>query len=130
AKVAGGEDLGEGATERVPHDDGSDVEAPDQVFVVGDDVRDGELGDWRRVLAERFDLAFESGPRRYEDLVAGLAVALGPVLEAAGRHPQAMDEDARSVRHGGVPTFVVGSGAVVVGVKGTDVIQPSWWRRV
>ena len=65
----------------------------DDAGEVVDGLRDGEVGDDVRVLAQRFDLDLEPRIRRGEDAVALRLVVRLPALPAARRHPEAVYEN-------------------------------------
>ena len=72
---------------------GGAVELADDRLEVLDDLRHRHGLDRRRVGVERLDLDLEARVGRGEHAVAGLLVVGDPVLPAAGRHPEAVDED-------------------------------------
>lgn len=87
------QDLGEGATRGMAHDDRWLRQRPDDCFEVFDDGRDGECGDDVRVGLECLDLDLEAGVAGCEDAEALLLVVGDPVFPAAGRDPEAVDQD-------------------------------------
>jgi hypothetical protein len=77
------------------HDDRRTVELADHIFEHVDDLRHLESLDRCRVCAERLDLDLEPWVRGRQHRVAlGLVVAL-PVLPAARRDPEAVDQNDR-----------------------------------
>ena len=78
---------------------GGDVELADHRLEVLDDLRHGHRLDRRRVGVERLDLDLEAGVGGGEHAVAARLVVGDPVLPAARRDPEAVDQDDR-VGHG------------------------------
>ena len=108
AAAAVEQQLGERAAEGVPDQDRRLFELVDHAGQVRDGLRDGELGDDRRVLAQRLDLHLEAGVAGREDAVAlGLQIR-DPAFPRARGHPQPVDEDdgigAHAVTRAGGPS--------------------------
>ena len=89
------QDLHERAARRVAHEDRRGVERPDDRLQMRDDRGDREPLDRRRVGVERLDLDLETGVCGGEDAVALRLVVRDPVLPAARRHPEAVDQHDR-----------------------------------
>ena len=105
ADAAVEEQLHESAAGRVPNEDGRRAELADGRFEVGDDLRDRECDDRRWVGVQRLDFYLEAGVGGGKDAVALGLVVCFPVLPAAWRDPEPMDEDDRvGVAHRYVPS--------------------------
>jgi hypothetical protein len=87
------QDLGEGTTGGVADDDRRGVQGVDHAREVLDDPGHGQGLDGRRVGVERLDLHLEAGIARGQHGEAAGLVVRDPVLPAAGRDPEAVDQD-------------------------------------
>nr|BFE71811.1 hypothetical protein GCM10020092_051120 [Actinoplanes digitatis] len=89
------QDLGEGAADRVADDDRRGVEAADDLLVVGDDLRNGQVEDRCRVGVERLHLHLEAGVAGRDDAQALALVVGDPVFPAARGDPESVYEHDR-----------------------------------
>ena len=71
------------------------VEPSDELLVVVDDLADRDRLERGRVGANRFDVTFQSRPRRGVHDVAGRGEPLDEQVPAPRRHPEPVDEDDR-----------------------------------
>ena len=119
------QDLREHAAGRVAHDDRRRVERADDGLEVLDDLRHRHRLDRGRVGVERLDLDLEAGIGGGEDLEALGLVVGDPVLPAARRDPEAVDEHDRVGRGGCVGHAGPFRGS---GLTETSSMPSSWIR--
>ncbi|CPU66332.1 Possible glyoxalase/bleomycin resistance protein/ dioxygenase [Mycobacteroides abscessus] len=120
------QELGEGAPERVAHDDRRRVERLDDGGQVVQGLRDGEVGDELRVLPEPLDLDLETGVAGRQDGESLLLVVRDPPLPAPRGHPEAVHEhDGVGARIGRRPRGCLGGGRGAVDVGHGRVLSGS-----
>jgi len=85
---------------RVPHERRLPVEGLDHLGRVIGDLPQGHLGEDIRVGPRLLDGLRIARPVRRQRRVAGLLEEVHPVRPAAGQHPEAVDEDNRSIARG------------------------------
>ena len=92
------EDLGEHAAGRMPDQDRGLTDPLHDLLEVVDDRGDREGLYGRGVGVERLHLDLEPGVGGRQHPVAPALVVLDPLLPAAGRHPEAVDQDDGALR--------------------------------
>ena len=95
AEAAVEQDLSEGSSEGVTHDDRRSIEPADDLTVVIHDFFDTQMINRAGVGTKLLDVDVHSRPRGGQHAVAAGAVAIDPMLPTQRRHPKPVDKDDR-----------------------------------